>query len=130
MRAARSGSGLRELLGPGAPGQVRVVARSPDPAQLPPAARRFARLGARSLSRAPRVFPLSCGARLVPAWGRAHSLPGTPGCGRASRAGVKSLWAQSPRTPEGDVEALTLALRLQGYAESSWCRDSPMTDDH
>lgn len=100
-----------------------VVARSPDPAQLPPAARRFARLGARSLSRAPSGFPPELWARLVPAWESSSFSPRDSGLRQGfPRAGVKSLWAQSPRTPEGDVEALTLALRLQGYAESSWCR--------
>lgn len=137
MRAARAGTGCGRLLeaAGGCWGRERrdrcVVALSPDPARLLPAVRRPARLGTLSLSRAPAGFPPERWARLVPAWGSSSFSPGDPGLRQGfPRAGGKSLWAQSLRTPEGDVETLTLALRLQGYAESTWCRGQSLTDDH
>ena len=121
MRAARAGTGCGRLLGPGAPGQVRgrpLAGPSAAPASCP-----AARSPRHSLSRAPAGFPPERWARLVPAWGSSSFSPGDPGLRQGfPRAGGKSLWAQSLRTPEGDVETLTLALRLQGYAESSWCK--------
>ena len=118
MRAARAGTGCGRLLGPGAPGQVRdrpLAGPRAAPASCP-----AVRSPRRSLSlELPPCFPLSGGPGSCRRGGRARSLPGTPGCGRAfPRVGGKSLSAQSPLTLEGDVEALTLGLRLQGYAES------------
>lgn len=84
MRAARAGAGCGRLLGPGAPGQVRgrpLAGPSAAPAQLPGGS--LASALALSLE-LPPGFPLSCGPGSCRRGDRAHSLPGTPGCGRAS----------------------------------------------
>lgn len=81
--SGQGGAGCGRLLGPGAPGQVRgrpLAGPSAAPASCPAvcSSRRSPSLGS----------PVSeLWARLVPAWDRAHLLPGTPGCGRASPGG-------------------------------------------
>lgn len=129
--SGQGGNGLREAAGAGSAGTgawspARRTQRSSR--QLPGGS--LASALARSLE-LPPGFPLSCGPGSCRRGNRAHSLPGTPGCGRASPGREWSPSGLSPPAhPKGTWRHWLWLWGCRGTLKAAGAGDSPMTDDH